>query len=271
MNDKSIAAFDGNYVTYWKERVAEATDGSKVANEKIFDDYLHLLEISPRHKVLDLGCGYGRLYTSLARYTPHVIGIDISRAMLEEAVQFPYDCLIEAQAEATCLPGCFVDRIVIWGTFDVTDQEVVLQEANRILKIGGKLLITGKNCRYPIDDRPAFVAERNAKLKNFPNHFTDVMQLCRGLHMYGFQFEAGYGFKKRGDFGNNTSFALPGDGSGVYYEYLLVLSKIGTCSLDNPIAFARDFSITAEDLAIREGFAGEIRSFLNWHKELHDD
>lgn len=258
--------FDASYVAYWKERVATLPDGSKVADLEILDFYISRLGIAPGDRVLDLGCGFGRLFPVLSRYTPFVIGMDLSREMIEEAARFPYLCLVQGQMEDTRLAGGTIDHIVSWATFDVVEQEQGLLEANRVLKPEGTLLVTGKNLSYRPDDQVAFVAERNAKLKDFPNHFTDVPALLAGgAREFGFEVREAYGFCRRGDMGENRYLDLGSADFGACYEFLLILSKCGAPS-QRPPQIAREFSLTAAAMAGARGFGADVRAFFAWDK-----
>jgi SAM-dependent methyltransferase len=52
------------------------------------DHLAGLAKIDPLHRVLDFGCGVGRLSQALARHAPHVVGVDVSAPMLDTARQF---------------------------------------------------------------------------------------------------------------------------------------------------------------------------------------
>gem|GEM_PF-444183 len=264
------ATFSSGYVSYWKRRVAEPTDGTRVADAEIAGHFIEQMDIQPAHRVLDMGCGFGRLFPVLSLYSPNIIGIDVSRAMIEDAAsRHSYACLVQASAEETRLPGEFMDRIVCWATFDVMEQEAALIELNRILKTNGLLLITGKNRRYRMDDEKAFIAERNARLKNFPNHFTDVASLFNLCPGYGFQVEKGYAFERRGDFGEKRSADISNGPRGEFYEFLLVLRKTGI-SGPTALPFCHEFSDTARQIAESRGSAESLDSFFAWHKATHE-
>jgi len=271
MSGNTGTTFDGSYLTYWKERVATPTDGSKVADLAILDFYLSRLGIAPEDRVLDLGCGFGRLFPVLSRYTRLVIGMDISSAMLEAAAGFPYLCLVEGRMEQTRLAGGTVSHIVSWATFDVVEQEQGLIEANRVLKPGGCLLVTGKNLAYRQDDQAAFVAERNAKLKGFPNHFTEVARILNGgSQEFGFQVADAFGFCRRGDMGEHRYLALGSADFGACYEYLLILRKTGAPA-PHPPKIAHEFSATATARSMESGFGADVRAFFAWDKEQRGD
>jgi ubiquinone/menaquinone biosynthesis C-methylase UbiE len=220
--------FDKNYNKYWKNRVETSIDGTKVADNNIVGGLIVNLNIKNADKVLDLGCGYGRLFSLLNTYTSKVYGIDIDPSMVNDATTFDYYSLHTATAEDTKFPDNYFDKVVVFGVFDVVEQECSLVELNRILKVGGQCLITGKNINYCEDDEKALVAEKNARQKNFPNHFTDVKKLLENMDDFGFSCDKLTVFKRRGDFGDNKKIEI-GDielkPDVAFYEYCIILRK----------------------------------------------
>lgn len=252
--------FNNNYVSYWKERVDNLMDGSKVADENISDFYIRQLNILEDDKILDLGCGFGRLYKTISKYSQRIVGIDISHDMLVAASKFPYDCLFEASAEKTLAADNSFDHIVIWFAYDALNQEKSLVEFNRILKNGGRILLTGKNYSYDPVDELAFIAERNAKLKDFPNHFTDVLALRNSIEMYGFKINKAYAFQRRGDLGENKYIDISDRDLDPFYEFVLILEKTGRPVNDAPF-FAHEFSKVAEMYSKTAGY-DDVRKFF---------
>lgn len=53
--------------------------------DHLLEDSLAALELHDELKVLDLGCGFGRLFPFLNRWRTDLYGTDISAAMIEEA------------------------------------------------------------------------------------------------------------------------------------------------------------------------------------------
>jgi len=221
--------FDKNYNNYWKKRVEKSTDGTKVAGFSALRKLIKKCEIKKSDKVLDIGCGYGRIFPILNKLSKNIYGIDVDQSMINDASNFNYVSLHTASAENTNFPDSFFEKIIIWGVFDVVEQELALVEFNRILKNGGKCLITGKNIEYCIDDRKAFIAERNAASKNFPNHFTDIKKLALNIEKFGFSMENIFIAKRRGDFGDNKITEISKDDNNfIFYEYCIILKKISS-------------------------------------------
>ena len=176
-------------------------------------------------KVLDLGCGYGRLYPELSKFSQNIFGIDIDISMINDSSKLPYRSLHSSTAENTAFPENYFDKIIAFGVFDVVEQEIAVAELNRILKIGGLAMFTVKNNNYYDDDNAAFIAERNAKLKNFPNHFTDTNNLINNLELFGFSLDKIVIYQRRGDMGNNIKILSKIIYDGPFYEYAIFIKN----------------------------------------------
>lgn len=63
--------FWNNYVSYWENKVEEANKDSgaadKTVDDVLLEKFFGRLEVGPEDKLLDYGCGFGRLYLSTAR------------------------------------------------------------------------------------------------------------------------------------------------------------------------------------------------------------
>lgn len=105
--------------------------------------------------VLDLGCGYCYHTARLAKSDLAITGVDFSEAALARARETLRDAGIEErvrlqQGDATKLP--FADRsfdnVLLWGVLmHIPEAEKALAEAARVLKPGGKLVLSENNAR----------------------------------------------------------------------------------------------------------------------------
>lgn len=115
-----------------------------------------LLELQPGMAVLDLACGHGRIANGLARRGCQVTGLDITPAFLEQARQEAATFGVQVdylQGDMRALPWTErFDRIINWftayGYFSDADNRLVLAEAQRALKLGGRLLLELNNREY---------------------------------------------------------------------------------------------------------------------------
>lgn len=256
--------FNESYTNYWQERVSKISDGTKIADTEIADIFLKYLNLSKDNLILDMGCSYGRFFELLNKYCNYIIGVDIESSAIEKAKVYPYKQLEVSALEKTPFNDNTFDATFCWATFDCTEQEKVLKETNRILKQNGLFLVTGKNIYYNESDEIAFIAERNAKLKSFPNHFTDLKKLCKNINQFGFKIEIGFGFEFRGDFGLAKSFILNDENIETpFYEYLIILKK--TSDVNNTdISICDLFSDTAKIESEKNGFINPL-DYFNFH------
>ncbi len=129
-------------------------DGEKYLNNSDLQyqwarTYIKKLQLQGNEKILDIGCGDGRITALLAKAVPQgfVIGVDTSESMLQMALKLlQVTCptnLAFAKADAVNLP--FVnefDQIVSFSTFHwIRDHLAALQEMENSLKPGGKIFL----------------------------------------------------------------------------------------------------------------------------------
>jgi SAM-dependent methyltransferase len=103
-------------------------------------------------RILDLGCGKGRFASHLAREGAELIGLDLSAGMLAHA-----SGLHRVKASAKRLPfadGVFDAVVAIEVIEHVGSVGIVLDEARRVLKEGGRLAIVDKNVGALDANRP---------------------------------------------------------------------------------------------------------------------
>jgi SAM-dependent methyltransferase len=216
------------YLHYWRERTsargAQVIRGdSAPADVKLFEHYLEQLRLRPGERVLEVGIGFGRLVPSLLKYSVDIYGIDISPQMIAEARSEwmgQVADLQEAEAEDIPYQDAFFDAVVCWAVFDACFQEEALAEMARVLRVGGRLLLTGKHDDYWDDDELAYTAEVNARAKGHPNYFTHFPALAAALPELGLQLERAFYFERRGDLAINRYLLAP---PPHFYEYMAIV------------------------------------------------
>jgi arsenite methyltransferase len=105
----------------------------------------------PGDAVLDIGCGAGvdaLVAGRLVGAGGRVVGIDVTPAMIDKAranqarLGFGQVSFQVAEAEALPFPDNDFDAVISNGVFNLTlDKEKALQETQRVLKPGGRLLL----------------------------------------------------------------------------------------------------------------------------------
>ncbi len=161
-----------------------------------------------------------------------ISGVDISPSMISEAKEkwgkdLAVEFIGEYEAENLPFPDQTFNNVAILAVFDATFQEAALSEILRVLAVGGRLYLTGKNDRYNSDDEHALSAEIGARRKNHPNFFTDVTNMTGQLVKQGHTIISRYYFVRRGDFGQ---FHFQINQPTQFYEYFFVIEKGENCS-----------------------------------------
>lgn len=105
--------------------------------------------IKPRARILEVGCGYGRLMAFLSPEAQRIVGIDFSSKLLDKARSFlkPYENIDLVCSNANFLPfddNVFDYSICCNATLGNMPgiEEQVLQEMKRVTKPGGTLLVS---------------------------------------------------------------------------------------------------------------------------------
>jgi SAM-dependent methyltransferase len=264
--------FNAAYTSYWSSTVDKSIDGTKIAGVSEIGNYLKSISLKKSDFVLDLGCSYGRMYELLATHSDHIFGVDPEITALHKARQLGYQDLLQGSAENTNMPNNFIDFIFSWAVFDVVNQMESLKEANRILKVGGSLLFTGKNDNYHLDDKLAFVAEKNAFLKGFPNRFTNLPVMVKHLPQFGFSLSKLYLFPRRGDMGLgiHEEYTEKDSTTFIGYEYLILCRKKTEIScmpkFDSEVLDSES-SMTAKVLRELSGFSNSRDYFAHFGLE----
>lgn len=109
---------------------------------------LGLIHLLSGQKILDLGCGIGRLSAHLANAGNYVVGIDNSQEQIQAAINLhrrideKYLRFVCSNAEHTSMNAQYFDLVIISQSLHHSARpREIITEAARVLKKGGKLLI----------------------------------------------------------------------------------------------------------------------------------
>jgi SAM-dependent methyltransferase len=144
MSQAQHASFSGTIPAFYDKHLGPV----------IFEPYAaDMARRTPAHagvRVLETACGTGILTRRLLERLPadaRVVATDLNAAMLEHAqVSLPADSRLElrtADAQALPYPDASFDAVVMqFGIMFVPDKALALSEARRVLKPGGRLLLS---------------------------------------------------------------------------------------------------------------------------------
>lgn len=126
--------------------------------------------VNTESHVLDLGCGTAPVLSKLRRYGVKVSGLDYSADMLEHArsrlrsLGLDDTDLQQGDCRATPYPAASFDVIVCLGVISyIENYDAVLDEIDRLLKPGGRVLISFRNVFNPVFSDPVRLLKQSVK------------------------------------------------------------------------------------------------------------
>lgn len=189
--------------------------------------YTEQMGLEKDQSLLEIGCGLGRLLCFLTdKYGISVSGIDRSAPAIVEAkrrLSGRNISLFHSVAESLPFESASFNHVLCWGVFDATEQSQCLSEMLRVLKVGGKLVLTGKNDLYCKDDFDAQIAETKSREQGLPNYFTHFDSLQKFITENGAVIRVQNFFERRGDMmKGKVLFSRP----EYFLEYALIIEKL---------------------------------------------
>jgi SAM-dependent methyltransferase len=129
-------------------------------------------------RILDVGCGIGTYVKRFREFTPHVYGIDVSVKRLQEGARVVPN-LLAAKGERLPFREASFDVLVFNEVIEhVEDDRKTIEDALRVLRPGGHIVIYAPNRLFPYETHGVFWKGRykfgNIPLVNYlPNRFRD--------------------------------------------------------------------------------------------------
>lgn len=123
----------------------------------------------PVGRALDVACGTGQSTRALAEIAESVVGIDASEAMIDQAPMLPGVAYRVAPAEDLPFERAVFDLVTVGLAFHWFDQDLFLQEAARVLRPGGWLVIYNNGFRGRMRGKPAFKAWMETYWERYPS------------------------------------------------------------------------------------------------------
>lgn len=157
-----------------KSRVRASSDGYQLslgdptpAGKQTVNQRLIFIMASLRNnsqRILDIGCGSGAYLGHLSKYASEVIGIDVCGNHLREAKQNlkgeNIALALMSGEELALKEDSFAAVILIETLEHVSDDERVIKEISRVLKPGGRLILTTPNKFFPFETHGLRIASK---------------------------------------------------------------------------------------------------------------
>jgi len=150
------------------ERYAKGRPNVQAAAIRTFKEFAKVTQ--PFKRCLDVGCGTGLSSVAVAEICDSVIGVDISEGMLAHATKHPKIQYQKSDAENLPFEDKTFDLITVGLAMHWFDQPAFLKEAERVLMLGGWLVIYNNEFTHKMKDVPKFTDWfSNSYLKRYPN------------------------------------------------------------------------------------------------------
>jgi SAM-dependent methyltransferase len=132
--------------------VYDETRGGEQRGDEYAADIDRLLPEGPG-TVLDIGVGTGVVALGLRRRGRTVVGVDLSGPMLARATARLGSCVVRGDAMRLPVQTAGVDHaFAVWVIHDVADPDRLLEEAARVIRLGGRLVVS--DIQVPHRDNP---------------------------------------------------------------------------------------------------------------------
>lgn len=161
-------------VAYWNEQAGPTWAAEHVALDRqlapLGQRVMAELDLSAGRRILDVGCGAGETTLALAAKGAEVVGVDISRPLLEVARRRAGGSasvtFVEADAQTHPFPAASFDAVFSrFGVMFFADPAAAFANLRRALKPGGKLAFV---CWRSPDENPILAAPLAAALQYVP-------------------------------------------------------------------------------------------------------
>lgn len=138
---------------YWQAYFDSDNPYRQYKSQRDRDLALALTRPLDGERILEVGCGYGRISHALLESAKiRLVGVDLSEPMLRSCRRALASNFVACHADAEQLPfkdGSF-DTVVCTGVLmHLKDQRVALAELSRVLRPGGRLVVSGNNLLSP--------------------------------------------------------------------------------------------------------------------------
>lgn len=142
-----------------------------IADQRLIQAHIEAAGTRPSKNVLELCCGTGMVGRNFAAAGWHICGIDLTRAMAEEANGF-FPCICSPAEQVPFLDNAFDVVVLRQAYFLLENGQKVLSEAHRVLKPGG-VFVFSQTVPFSAEDSPWLEHIHRTKQAQFREFFTE--------------------------------------------------------------------------------------------------
>jgi SAM-dependent methyltransferase len=241
-DDFNSDAYLSYLLTHCNETQGEGVD--RVGGADQIARHLAALELDADSRALEIGCGTGRVLEIARReFGVRMYGCDVSRPAIDyirvHRPAFADRVFVLDDQGLRVAPSGWADAVVFWGCFELVPQRASLLEAARILRVGGRALLSSVKHEAPFeDDEDAQAALRAYREKRVPIAVSDPVRFERFARSLGFEIERRIVFERKRDLVPDR-FVVDAGGARTFSEAFYLLRK--TAEFDVAADFSRYF------------------------------
>ncbi len=180
LKSKNRTIYQSIYRNIYKNEYPEEADPDGYVTLKDLKNFIKYLDVGPREKIVDLGCGRGGpgMWIARALGVDYFMGIDITEGGVESAIQRIDDFGLQGKANfqvgdmagATGLPDAYFDGAISIDTISfIRDNLAVFRETARILRQGACFVFTSWEQNLPkrINDYRPLLQKTGFKVEKY--------------------------------------------------------------------------------------------------------
>lgn len=151
-------------------------DDDSYQRQVILPSVLRLLDLKKEDFVLDLACGSGFFSQEFYKYSKNIIGVDISRELINLAKRKNIDInyYISSADDLKFLKNNSIDKAVcILAIQNIENVKGVLSEVYRVLKNNGKMIFVMNHPAFRIPKKTSWIELDDARVRRVDEYISE--------------------------------------------------------------------------------------------------
>ncbi|KKQ30366.1 MAG: Methyltransferase domain protein [Candidatus Shapirobacteria bacterium GW2011_GWF1_38_23] len=172
-NDPKKTAWKGNVGVWYKKSVG--VEGSYYHQHVILPNTLRLLDLKPREKVIDFGCGQGVLGRKIEN---EYLGVDLSVDLIKEAKFLDknpkHSYVIDDVCKELKIYGSFDKGVMILALQNVKKPFGAIKNFSKLLKSGGKLVLVINHPAFRIPKHSGWEMKEDKDVRTMDSYMSPL-------------------------------------------------------------------------------------------------